>query len=801
MKTMTKLLSASLITLGVSCSEASIPTSEEVMTITQKVADWQIKTFNEQGRYRALPAKELRKKWHHRDRYNDLEWIPAAFYSGLSHLAKIDYNKKYTDFLMNMGDKYKWKLYDRVYHADDHAVGHFYMDMYDRYLFGPMLNPTKKQFTEIMTGEKKDAYHWNWCDALYMAPPVWTRLAKVTRDKSYLEYMDKQYHKTYDELWDKEEHLFFRDAKYLTQKENNGEKIFWARGNGWVYGGLALMLPDMPNDWMGKEFYVNLFKEMSQTLKEIQRPDGTWSAGLLGDISDYKAIETSGTAFFTFGLAWGINNGILPKNEFEPVLLKAWKTLSAAVNEEGMLGFVQGVGAAPGASYENYTELYGSGAFITAGAEMYKYINKFYPKENLASKASYTFQTNGGWCWYQDPRVIINNGKLIVGGIDGISGNVRASIFDLETKKLDGEVDLHKNFQRDDHDAPVFYVREDGSLLSMWAKHGDDKIHRIKIADKDNYLKWSDLIEFRHEYNDNRGVTYMNLYYVKNQNLLYNFFRDGLNFNPSFITSKDNGFTWENRTHFISNDIRGRQRPYARYNQIDENTVGVSYTDGHPRQYGNSLYYVEFKDGAYYKVDGTKIKDIKDGVLGTSEGEKLYKGSESYDKPKGCESVPNSAWSCATGKDSKGHPHLGYTLYLSNNDHRYRIVSWDGEKWNDREIAYAGTCLYTRESSYTGLMAFDPEDPTNVYISTDVDPTTGESTGGVHEIYGAKIEATDDISTIKWKAITKNSTLRNIRPIVVAKDGYKVLLWLHGAWDTYTHYSVNAVGEILQSPI
>ncbi len=783
-----------------SCSTTPRPTAEEVLEITRRVADWQIETFDDQGKYRALPPKEERKKWHHRERYPDLDWVPATFYSGLSHLTKIDNNKVYTDWLVDVGNKYKWKLHERMYHADDHAVGQFYLDLYYRYLKGQMMIPTRKQFTEIMNGENKDKLHWHWCDALYMAPPVWTRLAKVTDNKRFLEYMDKQYHMTYDLLYDKEEHLFFRDEKFFDKKEANGEKIFWARGNGWVFGGLALMIPDMPEDWKGRQFYIDLYKQMAAKLKSIQRADGTWSAGLLGDLAEYKNIETSGTSFFTFGLAWGLNNGILDRSEYEDTMLKGWNALCGAVNEDGMLTYVQGVGAAPGASYPNYTEMYGSGAFITAGAEVYKFIKEYYPSKPKVepSKASYTFQHDGGWCWYQDPRVIISGDKLVVGGIDGISGDVRVSIFDLISKKLDGEVVLHKGLQRDDHDSPVFYIRPDGSLLAVWAKHGNDKIHRYKISSPDNYLEWSELKEFHHVYNKPNGVTYMNLYYMENEKKLYNFFRDGFTYNPAYLTSEDHGESWSNSTHFIANDIKGRQRPYARYNQIDNNTVGVSYTDGHPRQYGNSLYYVEFRGGKFYNVDGTLLHSIEDGPLRTGMGEKLYQGSESYSKPAGCESVPNSAWSCATGKDDKGNPHLGYTLYLNDDDHRFRIASWDGSKWNNREIAYGGTCLYTIESSYTGLMAFDPTDPTNVFISSDVDPSTGKSLGGVHEIYQAKIGPTDDITTIKWKAITTNSIQRNIRPIVAANDKHKVVVWLHGMWDTFTHYSVDVVGEILE---
>jgi hypothetical protein len=292
----------------------------------------------------------------------------------------------------------------------------------------------------------------------------------------------------------------------------------------------------------------------------------------------------------------------------------------------------------------------------------------------------------------------------------------------------------------------------------------------------------------------------MNIYQNKNEGKLYNFFRDGLNFNPSFITSTDEGLTWGNRTHFISNDVEGFQRPYARYLQVNANTIGVSYTDAHPRRFGNNLYYFEFSNNTFFNVDGSKIKSLTDGPLKSSQAEKIFAGSNTKNKPLVNESVPSSAWTCAMAKDKNDNPYIGYTLYLNDSDHRFRIASWDGEKWIDREIAYAGKCLYKVESSYTGLMAFDPNDPTHVFISTDVNPSTGEDLKGNHEIYSAKIGVNDNISSIKWKALTKNSTYRNIRPIVVANEGYKVLLWLYGPWYNYFNYDVNVIGVILETP-
>ena len=408
---------------------------------------------------------------------------------------------------------------------------------------------------------------------------------------------------------------------------------------------------------------------------------------------------------------------------------------------------------------------------------------------------------DGGWCWYQDPRAIIHDGKLFMGTVKGNgTGAALVGVYDLEANKPRGTVLMQDEFDRDDHNSPVFHVRSDGSMLATYAKHNRDTFHYSRISDPSDPLKWSE--EFRHERaspNPKDKVTYMNLYELKKEGKLYNFYR-GINFNPTFVTSTDHGETWSEPVHFFKNEVGGRHRPYARYAGNGEDTIAVSITDAHPRNYGNSLYYFEFRDENYYKADGTLIKNLAaDGPLLPSEAEKVYQGSGQKGKGKG-QSAPNAAWTSSIVLDEKGHPHIGYTLYLSNTDHRYRIASWDGSKWNDCEVAFAGKCLYDRESSYTGLITLDPLDPTRVVISADVDPNTGKDSGGKHEIYAATIGDKDDTSSIKWKAITSNSEHRNLRPILVSGEGYKVLIWLNGPWKTYTDYDVDVVGMILEHP-
>ena len=406
------------------------------------------------------------------------------------------------------------------------------------------------------------------------------------------------------------------------------------------------------------------------------------------------------------------------------------------------------------------------------------------------------FMEDGGWCWFQDPRAIIHQEQLLVGGVQGNeNGSAWVGRYDLKRRKIKKKTMLIDQFDRDDHNSPVFYVRPDKTVLSVYARHHVDSLHLYRISTGKNAKKWGPEKSFLHDYPGAGKVTYMNLYYLSEDKKLYNFFR-GINYNPSYVNSLDHGLSWSDPTHFISSELEGRHRPYARYQGDGKATIHVSFTDGHPRKFGNSIYYAAFRNGQFWRADGSLIKDLhKEGPLRPSEAEVVYQGSGAPGRAD-YQSAPGSAWTSAMAYDSNGYPHIAYTLYLSNTDHRYRIASWNGEKWIDREVAFAGKCLYDRESSYTGLISLDPMDPSYVVISTDVDPNTGKDLAGKHEIYQAQISATDHVETIHWKAITQNSPVRNLRPTIVRGDGYRVIAWLRGIFESYTNYQLDVVGIV-----
>jgi rhamnogalacturonyl hydrolase YesR len=210
---------------------------------------------------------------------------------------------------------------------------------------------------------------WCWCDALFMGPPGWAALSRATRDSRYQAFADKEYRATADFLFDKEQHLFYRDSSYFGKSGAHGEKIFWSRGNGWVYAGLARILSSLPPNSPSGAYYRDLFVQMSAKLVSLQKPDGSWAPSLLDPSSD-TAPETSGTGFFTYGLAWGVHAGLLKEPVYRRAAERGWSLLAKAVKSDGKLGWVQQVGSQPDTVGPDHTQPFGVGAFLLAGSAM-----------------------------------------------------------------------------------------------------------------------------------------------------------------------------------------------------------------------------------------------------------------------------------------------------------------------------------------------------------------------------------------------------------------------------------------------
>jgi unsaturated rhamnogalacturonyl hydrolase len=320
-----------------------------IQHVLRKVADWQL----------------ARAQSHF-----DQDWTYAALYRGLIAVSRATGDGKYEDAVRNASKQFEWKLGPRIAVADDEAVAQSYLHFYFQLHDPAMIAPTKTAFNQVMAAPPDTAKPlWWWCDALFMAPVAWVKLSDATGNPAYTDFMDKQWWITSNLLYDPNDHLYSRDATFLNQREANGQKIYWSRGNGWVLAGLASVIEALPANDSRRKPFIEQFQQMAARIAGLQSKDGLWHPGLL-NAEAYPLPEVSGSAFFVYAFAWGIHRGFLDRKQYLPVVRAGWKGLTDHVYADGRLGCIQPIGAAPGAYAPSASYVYGVGAFLMAGAEV-----------------------------------------------------------------------------------------------------------------------------------------------------------------------------------------------------------------------------------------------------------------------------------------------------------------------------------------------------------------------------------------------------------------------------------------------
>ncbi len=367
------------ISLTLSAKE-KLPAKKEIISAMTGVCDWQLNN---------IKKTEYVEKDSLKHKHKATNWIRGTFLTGLLAQYYTTNNQAYLDSALALCSQNKWKLGPGFRFADDLCIGQTYIELYKLKKDKEMIADVEFRLNAILKEPKrgpvvgwKGNVNWDWCDALYMAPPVFSRMYSITKNQAYLDTMTVLWNDTYNLLYDKNEKLFYRDTRFSektdgTQKlSKNGKKIFWSRGNGWVIGGLTRILQDMPKNYESRAKFETIYKEMCAKIASLQGKDGLWRSSLL-DAEEYPAPETSGSGFFCYALAYGINNGLLSSDKYLPVMLKAWKGLNWAIDKNtGMLGWVQAVGADPRSVTASESQEYGAGAFLLAGSEIYKMSNK-----------------------------------------------------------------------------------------------------------------------------------------------------------------------------------------------------------------------------------------------------------------------------------------------------------------------------------------------------------------------------------------------------------------------------------------
>jgi rhamnogalacturonyl hydrolase YesR len=338
-----------------------------------RLADWQLNRLSAA----AVPGATG-------DRTKSRGWEQAVFWVGMTALADAGGPPRIRRAVLQMGRANHWLPGEKPYFADDHAITQAYLWAAKNGAGSEAIIPTRRTFDQVISkpavttlafyvppegySETECLKRWCWCDALFMAPPAFIELSSQTGDRRYRDFALKEFWKTTDFLYDPLEHLYYRDSRFFERRDTHGRKMFWSRGNGWVFAGLARIIPMLPKASPDRKRLEALFVQMASRLKQLQKPDGYWAPSLLAP--ENSPPESSGTGFYTYGMAWGVQAGLLPRSEYEPVARRGWSALLRAIQPDGRLGWVQQVSDRPDKVEAGDTQYYGVGGFLLAASAM-----------------------------------------------------------------------------------------------------------------------------------------------------------------------------------------------------------------------------------------------------------------------------------------------------------------------------------------------------------------------------------------------------------------------------------------------
>ncbi|MBC2607093.1 glycoside hydrolase family 88 protein [Pelagicoccus albus] len=740
------------------------------------------------------------------------DWKAGTYYSGLYAAYQATGDENFREQAITWCETAEWTLSENHFFADDICAAQTFLDVYldekDPKMIEDTVAALEPYFTSdyirreqlshvIWKDEKRDFTGrnlWWWCDSLYMAPPVLTRLYSATGDERYLELMHRLYWDTVDFLFMEEDGLFARDESYFDKKTPGGKSVYWSRGNGWVYAGLIRTLDHLPKDDPYYEKYVDLFRKMTRTLVDLQQEDGMWRPSV-NEPSWKPMKESSGTSFFAYGLLGGINRGILDKESYLPVALKAWEGLVGCVNTDGRLGYAQLVGGAPEHVRPSDSIDYTHGAFLLAASELYKM--DLSNEDFAALEPPFEIKLlarDGAWTWFNDERAIYDGAGLYIGSNDS-NGTSRVDYYSLirvQSPFAYRQYPLSSWQSKDDHNNPAILQLDSGDFLAAYSKHHLEPVWYTRYGKRIGPDTWRTV-----EWSEEKAIeapaktTYNNLIQLSaEKGRIYNFMRC-VGWNPTLLISDNEAKSWSKPIELIRSG-NDRTRPYAKYVDNGEDRIDIIFTDAHPRQAAiNNVYHVYYQNGYFHKSDGTQIrslKEIKKQPLLPSEATVIYSGEEA-----------GRAWVWDIEYDADGLPVVAFINSVDHeigNDLRYRLASWDPDSkaWSQSQIAFAGTHIYDNEQHYAGGIAIDPQDTGKIYLSTDVDPSTGEpNETGRYQIF----QGTFKDGAWSFLQLTHDAQVDNIRPIVPrGHDSDNIALWVQGRYTTYEDYDTSIVGII-----
>jgi len=314
---------------------------------------------------------QLAHPWRPRDR----NWIRGTYYTGVMAVRQATGDDAYLEQARHWAERNGWRPGNGASGANDLTCGQTYLQLFflktNRAFIEPLITWLDSGRPNTPSGAKV----WyleggrRYADSLFVGPPTLAMLARATGDRKYLDWMNDFYWDVHSELFDQEEGLFYRDQRFRGATNLHGRKIIWSRGNGWVFAGLPRVLDQLDKSDPSRRKFELLFKQMAASIARRQPPDGLWRPNL-ADADEFPMPESSGTAFFCYGLAWGVRNGLLDRNNYLPVLRRAWTGLVSCVNADGRVEWGQLVGDRPAAVKQDDSQEYVAGAFLLAASEV-----------------------------------------------------------------------------------------------------------------------------------------------------------------------------------------------------------------------------------------------------------------------------------------------------------------------------------------------------------------------------------------------------------------------------------------------
>lgn len=719
-------------------------------------------------------------------------WLVGTFYSSFVAAYKETGENWYLDQAYNWGKKSEWDIHKAI-NADDVCPAQTYLDLYFIKKEPEIYKQLDKKLSiyfdrnEILPLEKnkyqKNAIPldgrntWSWCDALYMAPPVYARMGQVTGDKRYHEMLHRLYWDAVDFLYSPKHQLFYRNSKVVTEKLRtpNGKQVFWSRGNGWVIGGLARLIEYLPNSDPIKKKYIDLFQTLAYSLTKYQMEDGLWRS-CVNDPEWYRTKETTGSAFFVYAMAKGVNEGWLPKEYFLPAILKGWSGLMSCVSPEGKLGYSQIVAGQPNSVRPHDSKDYGVGAFILAGTEMLR----LQAENEFKALSEETFlprfvAKDAAWIKNNDDRVIFDNNIFFANYLKS-NGNTAVTAYSTEKSSsfyARNEKVLSTMSQKRNYDNGVILPLKKNELLATYSQgeHKNLFLRKIKTS------RWSDyklLKETKLEgaSNNNEISNHSICKLSSEKNRIYNFYIEN-NMSLRYTFSDDEATTWSKPIVVVTSHKKRAKISFSKLVSDSKERIDLVYSNG------NETYHIYYFKGAFYTSKGYKIRTL----------EKLN------NKP-----IKINEGSLVVGADKENTYHINDVEYDQNGrplvafvktttgvkkTNSYGTAVFTGKKWKSKEIAFTGSSISDEES--VGGITIHPNKSNVVVISTNVHPEKDKKLP--NEKYQL-FTGTKKGEAWQWKQLTFDPVFDHLSPTIVRGEK-NALFWFTGDYHSFNNHQTD----------